>query len=167
MDEDIVQYMRQKYNLLIGERMAERVKISIGSAYPLPEEQVMTVRGRSVVTGLPEAVDVSSIEIREALAVSSQTIVDTLKATIDETPPEVIADLMETGIALAGGGALLQGIAQRLTEEVKVRVWVAPDPMTAVAVGCGKLLENVDILQSVIDSVERSRRKTSRVSISV
>jgi len=93
--------------------------------------------------------------------------VDTLKSTIDETPPEVIADLMETGIALAGGGALLQGIAQRLTEEVKVRVWVAPDPMTAVAVGCGKLLENVDILQSVIDSVERSRRKTSRVSISV
>ena len=167
MDEDIVQYMRQKYNLLIGERMAERVKINIGSAYPLPEEKVMTVRGRSVVTGLPEAVDVSSIEIREALAVSSQTIVDTLKATIDETPPEVIADLMETGIALAGGGALLQGIAQRLTEEVKVRVWVAPDPMTAVAVGCGKLLENVDTLQSVIDSVERSRRKTSRVSISV
>ncbi|HET7089681.1 MAG TPA: rod shape-determining protein [Anaerolineae bacterium] len=167
MDEDIVQYMRQKYNLLIGERMAERVKISIGSAYPLPEEKVMTVRGRSVVTGLPEAVDVSSIEIREALAVSSQTIVDTLKTTIDETPPEVIADLMETGIALAGGGALLQGIAQRLTEEVKIRVWVAPDPLTAVAVGCGKLLENVDTLQSVIDSVERSRRKTSRVPISV
>jgi rod shape-determining protein MreB len=167
MDEDIVQYMRQKYNLLIGERMAERVKISIGSAYPLPEEKVMTVRGRSVVTGLPEAVDVSSIEIREALAVSSQTIVDTLKATIDETPPEVVADLMEAGIALAGGGALLQGIAQRLTEEVKIRVWVAPDPMTAVAVGCGKLLENVDTLQSVIDSVERSRRKASRVSVSV
>jgi rod shape-determining protein MreB len=167
MDEDIVQYMRQKYNLLIGERMAERVKINIGSAYPLPEEKVMTVRGRSVVTGLPESVDVSSIEIREALAISAQTIVDTLKTTIDETPPEVIADLMETGIALAGGGALLQGLAQRLTEEVKVRVWVAPDPMTAVAVGCGKLLENVDTLQSVIDSVERSRRKTTRVSISV
>ncbi len=165
MDEDIIQYMRQKYNLLIGERMAERVKIAIGSAYPLPEEKVMTVRGRSVVTGLPEAVDVSSIEIREALAVSSQTIVDTVKSTIDETPPEVIADLMETGIALAGGGALLQGLAQRLTEEVKVRVWVAPDPLTAVAVGCGKLLENVDTLQSVIDSVERSRRKTTRVAI--
>ena len=167
MDEDIIQYMRQKYNLLIGERMAERVKISIGSAYPLPEEKVMTVRGRSVVTGLPEAVDVSSIEIREALAVSSQTIVDTVKSTIDETPPEVIADLMETGIAVAGGGALLQGLGQRMTEEVKIRVWVAPDPLTAVAVGCGKLLENVDTLQSVIDSVERSRRKTSRVSISV
>jgi rod shape-determining protein MreB len=165
MDEDIIQYMRQKYNLLIGERMAERVKIAIGSAYPLPEEKVMTVRGRSVVTGLPEAVDVSSIEIREALAVSSQTIVDTVKSTIDETPPEVIADLMETGIALAGGGALLQGLAQRLTEEVKVRVWVAPDPLTAVAVGCGKLLENVDTLQSIIDSVERSRRKATRVAI--
>jgi rod shape-determining protein MreB len=166
MDEDIMQYVRQKYNLLIGERMAERVKIGIGSAYPLPEEKVMTVRGRSVVTGLPEAVDISSIEIREALAVSSQTIVDTVKSTIDETPPEVIADLMETGVALAGGGALLQGLAQRLTEEVKVRVWVAPDPLTAVAVGCGKLLENVDTLQSIIESVERSRRKLNRVVVS-
>ena len=166
MDDDIIQYVRQKYNLLIGERMAERVKIGIGSAYPLPEEKVMTVRGRSVVTGLPEAVDISSIEIREALAVSSQTIVDTVKSTIDETPPEVIADLMETGVALAGGGALLQGLAQRLTEEVKVRVWVAPDPLTAVAVGCGKLLENVDTLQSIIESVERSRRKLNRVVMS-
>jgi rod shape-determining protein MreB len=166
MDEDIIQYLRQKYNLLIGERMAERVKINIGSAYPLPEEKVMTVRGRSVVTGLPEAVDISSIEVREALSVSTQTIVDTVKSTIDETPPEVIADLMETGVALAGGGALLQGLAQRLTEEVKIRVWVAPDPLTAVAVGCGKLLENIDTLQSIIDSVERSRRKTSRVAIS-
>jgi rod shape-determining protein MreB len=165
MDEDIIQYMRQKYNLLIGERMAERVKINIGSAYPLPEEKVMTVRGRSVVTGLPEQVDVSSIEIREALSISSQTIVDVLKSTIDETPPEVIADLMETGVALAGGGALLQGLAQRLTEEVKIRVWVAPDPLTAVAVGCGKLLENVDTLQSIIENIERSRRKTSRVAI--
>lgn len=165
MDEDIIQYMRQKYNLLIGERMAERVKINIGSAYPLPEEKVMTLRGRSVVTGLPEAVDVSSIEIREALAVSSQTIVDLVRSTLDATPPEVVADLMESGIALAGGGALLQGLAQRLTEEVKVRVWVAPDPLTSVAVGCGKLLENVDTLQSIIASIERSRRKTSRVVI--
>jgi len=165
MDDDIIQYVRQKYNLLIGERMAERVKIAIGSAYPLPEEKVMTVRGRSVVTGLPEAVDISSIEVREALAISTQAIVDTVKSTIDETPPEVIADLMETGIALAGGGALLQGLAQRLTEEIKVRVWVAPDPLTSVVVGCGKLLENVDTLQSIIDSVERSRRKTSRVAI--
>ena len=128
MDEDIMQYARQKYNLLIGERMAERVKIEIGSAYPLPEEKVMTIRGRNLVTGLPEAVDVSSIEIREALSNSVNIIVDTVKTTLDETPPELIADLMETGVVLAGGGAQLNGMAQRLTEETKMRCWVAPDP---------------------------------------
>ena len=121
LDEDIMKYIRQKYNLLIGERMAERVKIDIGSAYPLPEEKIMTVRGRNVVTGLPESVDISSIEIREALANSVSLVVDLVKATLDETPPEVVADLMENGIVLAGGGALLQGLAQRLSEEVKVR----------------------------------------------
>jgi rod shape-determining protein MreB len=158
-DEDIIQYVRQKYNLLIGERMAERVKINIGSAYPLPEEKIMTIRGRSVVSGLPESVDISSIEIREALSGSVSLIVDLVKAALDGTPPEVVADLMEQGIALAGGGALLQGLAQRLSEEVKVRVWVAPDPLTAVAIGCGSLLENLDTLRAILQSVDRSRRR--------
>ncbi|MBI5566750.1 MAG: rod shape-determining protein [Chloroflexi bacterium] len=161
LDEDIMLYVRQKYNLLIGERMAERVKIAIGSAYPLPEEKIMTLRGRSVITGLPESVDVSSIEVREALAGSVSLIVDLVKAALDETPPEVVADLMEQGIALAGGGALLQGLAQRLSEEVKVRVWVAPDPLTAVAVGAGQLLENLDTLRSILMSIDRSRRRIS------
>ncbi|MGB8854756.1 MAG: rod shape-determining protein, partial [Pirellulales bacterium] len=149
MDEDIMQYVRQKYNLLIGERMAERVKIEIGSAYPLPEEKVMTIRGRNLVTGLPEAVDVSSIEIREALANSVNVIVDTIKTTLDSTPPELIADLMETGVVLGGGGSLLQCLAQRLTEETKMRCWVAPDPLTCVAVGAGKVLEELDVLRVV------------------
>ena len=121
----------------------------------------MTLRGRSVVTGLPESIDVSSIEIREALSSSASLVVDLVKSALDETPPEVVADLMETGIALAGGGALLQGLAQRLSEEVKVRVWVAPDPLTAVAVGAGQLLENLDTLRSILTSVDRSRRKVS------
>ena len=159
LDEDIMQYVRQKYNLLVGERMAERVKINIGSAYPLHEEKIMTVRGRSVVTGLPEAVDISSIEIREALSGSVSLIVDLVKAALDETPPEVVADLMEQGIALAGGGGLLQGLAQRLSEEVKVRVWLAPDPLTAVAVGCGSLLENLDTLRAILQGSDRSRRR--------
>ena len=121
MDEDIMQYARQKYNLYIGERMAERTKISIGSAYPLPEETTMTLRGRNLVTGLPEAIEVSSIEIREALSGSVGIIVDVIRDTLDETPPELISDLMETGICLAGGSAQLKGLAERLTEEMNMR----------------------------------------------
>jgi rod shape-determining protein MreB and related proteins len=155
MDSDIVSYARNKYNLLIGERMAERVKIAIGSAYPMREEKTMTLRGRNLVTGLPEAVEVSSIEIREALATSVQTIVDVLKETIDETPPEIIADLMETGICMAGGGAQLHGYAQRLTDELKVRVWVAEDPMTCVARGAGHILEDLEHLKRFLVGLQR------------
>ena len=109
MDEDIINYCRQKYNLLIGEQMAERVKIEAGSAYPLEPELTVEIRGRNLITGLPEAIDVSSVELREALRNSVGIIVDTVRQAIDETPPELIADLMEHGIALAGGGALLKG----------------------------------------------------------
>jgi len=116
MDEDIMQYARQKYNLYIGERMAERTKIAIGSAYPLSEEMTMTLRGRNLVTGLPEAVEVSSIEVREALSGSVGIIVDLIRDTLDETPPELIADLMEVGICLAGGGSQLKGLAERVTD---------------------------------------------------
>src|SRR5512136_2539497 len=104
MDDAIVQHMKRKYSLLIGQRMAERSKITIGSAYPLPEEQTITLRGRNLVTGLPEAVEVSSVEIREALGDSVAIIVDTVRGSLDETPPKLIADLMENGIALTGGG---------------------------------------------------------------
>jgi rod shape-determining protein MreB len=155
MDSDLVAYARNKYNLLIGERMAERVKIAIGSAYPLREEKTMTLRGRNLVTGLPEAVEVSSIEVREALSTSVQTIVDVLKETLDETPPEIIADLMETGICMAGGGSQLQGLSQRLSDELKVRVWVAEDPMTCVARGAGRILDDLEHLKRFLVGLQR------------
>jgi len=155
MDIDIINYARNKYNLLIGERMAERVKIAIGSAYPLREEKTITLRGRNLVTGLPEAIEVSSIEIREALSASVQTIVDTLKETIDETPPEIIADLMEIGVCMAGGGSQLQGFAERLSDELKVRVWVAEDAMTCVARGAGHILDDLENLKKFLVGLDR------------
>ena len=155
MDEDIVQYARQKYNILIGERMAERAKIEIGSAYPLPEEKTVTLRGRNLITGLPQAIEVSSVEIREAISGSLNVIVDTVKSALDETPPELVADLMEQGIALAGGVAQLRGIAERLTEETKMNVYVAESPMTCVARGAGMVLEDLDRLSKILASTTR------------
>ncbi|MBI3362114.1 MAG: rod shape-determining protein [Chloroflexi bacterium] len=155
MDEDIILYARNKYNLLIGERYAERTKIAIGSAYPLREEKTMTLRGRSLVSGLPEAVEISSIEVREALSGSVNTIVQTIKDAIDETPPEIIADLMEIGVCMAGGGSLLHGFVERLTDELKVRVWLAEDAMTCVARGAGRILEDLDDLKRFLVGVHR------------
>jgi rod shape-determining protein MreB len=155
MDEDIVQYMRGKYNLLIGERMAERAKIEIGSAFPLPEERTMTLRGRNLVTGLPEAVEISSIELREALALSVETVVNTIKGALDETPPELVADLMESGICMAGGASQLHGLIERVADETKIRVWLAEDPMTCVARGAGRILEDYDNLRVLLAGLER------------
>ena len=155
MDEAIVQYMRNKYNLLVGTRIAEEAKIAIGSAYPLTEEKTFVLRGRNLITWLPEAVEVSSIELREALSIPLQTIVETVKDVLDEAPPEILADLMETGICLTGGGALIQGLADRLTEEVKLRAWVAEDPMSCVARGSGLILEDLDHLAPLLVTEER------------
>ncbi|MBI4768929.1 MAG: rod shape-determining protein [Chloroflexi bacterium] len=155
MDQDIVQFARNKYNLLIGERMAERVKHAVGSAYPLREERTVTMRGRNLVTGLPEAVEVSSIEIREALSASVSTIVATIRDTIDETPPEIIADLMETGVAMAGGGSQLLGFSDRLTDELKMRVWLAEDSMSCVARGAGLILEDLDVYKRFLVGLQR------------
>jgi len=155
MDEAVAQYARQKYNLFIGERMAEKCKISIGSAYPMEKEQTMTLRGRNLISGLPESVEVSSVEIREALSDCVQFIVDTVRDALDETPPELIADLMEQGIALAGGGALLHGLAERLSEETKMHVYVAEDALTCVARGAGMILESLDSLRKVLVSTQR------------
>jgi rod shape-determining protein MreB len=160
MDEEIMRYAREKYNLLIGQRMAERIKMAIGSAYPLPEEQTMTLRGRNLITGLPEAVDVSSVEIREALSAPVSMIIEGIKTTLEETPPELIADLMEQGIALAGGGALLKGLAERVSDETKMHVYVAEDPMTCVVQGGGVVLEELDRLNHVLTTTER--RNTRR-----
>ncbi len=155
MDEEIIRYARQKYNLLIGERMAERTKIAIGSAYPLPEEQSMTIRGRNLITGLPEAIEVSSVEIREALSGPVNIIIETVRATLDETPPELVADLMEQGIAMAGGGSLLQGLPERLSEETRMHVYCAEDPITCVARGAGIIVNDLDRYHKVLATAQR------------
>jgi rod shape-determining protein MreB len=155
MDQDVVQYIRNKYNLLIGEGVAEQVKVKIGSAYPLPQEKTMEVRGRNLVNGLPESIEVSSVEVRDALSGSVQVIVDTIRDALDEVPPEVIADLMDTGICLAGGGALLQGLADRLADELNLRVWQAEDPLTCVARGTGVILSDFENMRHYLVGLER------------
>tara|TARA_Y100001934_G_scaffold253905_1_gene319312 strand:- start:54 stop:1121 length:1068 start_codon:yes stop_codon:yes gene_type:complete len=155
MDEDIIQYARTKYNLAIGERMAERVKIDIGSAHSLSEEKSAVLRGRNLVTGLPDSVEVSSIEIRGALAESTRTLVDLVKEAIDETPPEIIADLMESGVCLAGGVSQLQGLADRMEDEINIECWVSDDPLTCVARGAGCILDDLDNLAKFLVGLER------------
>ncbi len=161
MDQDIVQYLRNKYNLLVGEGIAEQIKWKIGSAYPLHPEKTMEVRGRNLVTGLPESIEVSSIEIREALTGSVQVIVETIRDALEEVPPEIVADLMDVGICLAGGGSLLQGLADRLTDELKLRVWVAEDPLTCVARGAGMVFEDFDGLSRYLVGLERGSTRHS------
>ena len=156
LDQDIITYIRNKYNLFIGERMAEQVKIAIGSAYPLPEEKTLMVRGRNLVSGLPESLEISSVEIREGISGSVQVIVDTVKDALDEAPPEVVADLIETGICLAGGGAQLLGLVERLSEDLHLRVWVAEDPMTCVARGAGMILEDLERYKDFLVGPERN-----------
>ena len=156
LDADIVQYVRNKYHLLIGERMAEQAKIAIGSAFPLPAESTISVRGRNLITGLPDAVEISSVEIREALSGSVQVIVDTIKDALDEAPPEILSDLMDSGICLAGGSSQLKGLAERINDELKIKVWSAEDPMTCVARGAGMVLENLDIFSKYLVDLDHS-----------
>jgi len=158
LDQDIITYIRNKYNLFIGERMAENVKMQIGSAYPLPTERTMTVRGRNLVSGLPESLEISSVEIREAVSGSIQVIVDTIKDSIDEAPPEIVADLIDSGVCLAGGGAQLHGLPERLADELRLRVWVAEDPMTCVARGAGIVLTDLDLYGPFLVGLERTSR---------
>ncbi len=156
MDEAIIQYARQKYNLYIGERMAETTKIASGSAYPLEEEEVIMLRGRNLITGLPQTVEISSVEVREALSGPVSVIVQTVRDTLDDTPPELVADLMEQGICLAGGGALLKGLPERLMDETRMNVWVAESPLACVAKGAGKVLEDLDNLSKVLATAQRA-----------
>lgn len=156
MDQDIITYLRNKYNLLVGDLMAEQVKIAVGSAYPLPTEKTITIRGRNLVTGLPETLEISSVEIREGLSNSVRVIIDTIKDALDEVPPEIVSDLLETGVCLAGGGSQLHGLAERLSDELHLRVWIAEDPMTCVARGAGIVVENPDAYEQFIVPVERS-----------
>lgn len=144
IDEAIVQFARREYNLFIGERMAEKAKIAAGSAYPLDEEITVTLRGRDLLTGLPKAVEVSSVELREGIAGPISAIVEEVRTALEETPPELVADIMEHGIMLAGGGALLHGLAQRIAAETKMPVHIADDPLSCVARGAGRMVEEFD-----------------------
>jgi rod shape-determining protein MreB len=157
MDQEMIQFARQKHNLLIGERTAEEVKWEAGSAFPMNEEKRVALRGRDLVTGLPREVEVSSIELREALSGSVGMIVEAVKTTLEQTPPELVSDLMVHGIALAGGGALLSGIDRRLSYETKMRVYVADDPMTCVVRGTGRVLEELDTLKKVLVSDQHKK----------
>lgn len=156
LDQDVITYIRNKYNLFIGERMAEQVKMQIGSAYPLQAEKTMSVRGRNLVTGLPEAIEISSVEVREGISSSVQVVVDTIKDALDEAPPEIVADLIETGVCLAGGGAQLQGLSERLAEELRLRVWLAEDPITCVARGAGMIVEDLDRYELYLAEIENN-----------
>ena len=147
MDESIVQYFRKKYNLLIGDMTAEEVKIKIGSVYPTLENQSMEVKGRDQVTGLPKTISITSEEVRQSLTESMQLIVDVIKETLEETPAELSADLVDRGIVLAGGGALIRGMADLISQETELPVNLAPEPLTCVALGAGRYLEEIDNLK--------------------
>ncbi len=149
LDEAIVSYMKRAYNLMIGERTAEDIKIRLGSAAPIPKEITMDVKGRDLVAGLPKTVTITSQEIREAMADPLSTIVDAVRTTLERCPPELAADLVDRGIVLAGGGALLRGLDKLLREETGLPVHVAEDPLSAVAEGTGKMLQELDVLKQV------------------
>ncbi len=147
LDEAIIQYMKRAYNLMIGERMAEDIKVKVGSAYPLEQELTMEVKGRDLVAGLPKTLTITSEEIREALQEPISTIVESVRVTLERCPPELAADLVDRGIMLAGGGALIRGIDKLLAEETGLPVHVSDDPLSAVAMGTGVVLQELGYLE--------------------
>ena len=149
MDDAIIQYIKRKYNLLIGERTAELIKMGIGTAYPTDEVMTMEIKGRDLVAGVPRTLTVSSDEIRDALSEPVNGIVDAVKVTLERTPPELAGDIADRGIVLAGGGALLKNLDTLLREETGLPVFLAEDPLSAVVIGAGKALEELEILRQV------------------
>ncbi|MDQ3415833.1 MAG: rod shape-determining protein [Actinomycetota bacterium] len=156
MDAAIVSWMKKEYSLMLGEHTAEEVKIALGSAFPLASEPEADIRGRDLVSGLPRSVPVSTAEVRQALEEPLQDIVDAVRTTLDKTPPELAGDIMDRGLVLTGGGALLRGLDERLRHESGMPVHVAADPLHSVAIGAGRCVEEFDALQQVL--VSESRR---------
>lgn len=150
MDEAIIQHVKRSYNLMIGERTAEELKIKIGTAYPLAGEEQEEVRGRDLVSGLPKTVTVTSTEIYQALSEPVSAILEAIRQTLERTPPELAADIMDRGIMMAGGGALLRGLDRLVSEETHMPVHLSEEPLLAVAYGSGRVLENIDILRKVL-----------------
>ena len=149
MDEAIIQYIKRKYNLLIGERTAEQIKIEIGSAYPLDEPLQMEVKGRDLVEGIPKTLTLTDAEVREALAETVGIIVDAVRVALEKTPPELSADIMDKGIVLTGGGSLVRNLDRRLREETGLPITIADDPLSSVALGTGAMLADVDLLRKI------------------
>jgi rod shape-determining protein MreB len=149
MDDAIIQYIKRKYNLLIGERTAEQVKMEIGSAFPLDEEMTMEIKGRDLVEGVPKTLVVSDEEIREALSETVATIVEAVRVALERTPPELSADIMDKGIIIAGGGSMLKNLDKRLREETGLPVTLAEDPLACVALGTGQMLTDFNLLRKI------------------
>ncbi|OGY29543.1 MAG: rod shape-determining protein [Candidatus Woykebacteria bacterium RIFCSPHIGHO2_12_FULL_45_10] len=149
MDQDIINYARSRYNLLLGERTAEEIKINAGSAAPGKSEGKIPMRGRDLETGLPTTIFINTGEVREAISPTVHSIIEAVKDTIEETPPELIGDILDSGVTLVGGGALLPGFAETLEKEVKMPVNLVDDPLTTVVRGAGRVLENRDLLKAV------------------
>ena len=152
MDEAIIQYIKKAYNLLIGERTAEQIKMEIGSAFPLDEEMTMEIKGRDLVEGVPKTLVVSDEEIREALSETVATIVEAVRVALERTPPELSADIMDKGIIIAGGGSMLKNLDKRLREETGLPVTLAEDPLACVALGTGRVLENSKSMRHVLST---------------
>jgi rod shape-determining protein MreB and related proteins len=149
MDEAVIQYIKRKYNLLIGERTAEAIKIEIGSAYPLDEPISMEIKGRDLVEGVPKTLNLTDAEVREALAETVGIILDAVRVALEKTPPELSADIMDKGIVLTGGGCMLKNLDRRLREETGLPIATAEDPLSSVALGTGAMLADVDLLRKI------------------
>lgn len=149
MDQDIISYMRMRYGMLIGERTAEDIKIELGSAINLPKEKETIVRGRELASGLPKSIKISSIEVREAISSTLNQIITAIQEVLEETPPELLSDVLERGVIITGGGALIRGLDKRISDETKMPVLIVDDPLTTVVRGCCKVLDDLDLLSKV------------------
>jgi rod shape-determining protein MreB len=149
MDEAVIQYIKRKYNLLIGDRTAEEIKVNLGSAFPLDEELTMEIKGRDLVEGIPKTLVISDEEIREALAETVSVIIDAAKVALEQTPPELAADIVDKGIVLTGGGSLLKNLDKRLREETGLPVSMADDPLASVVLGTGRMLSDFNLLKKI------------------
>jgi rod shape-determining protein MreB len=155
MNQSIMQYFKKNYNLLIGEKSAEQIKCTIGSATPLPEEIRTEVKGRDLVDGIPKTIEISSVEIREALDEAIETIIEAVKVALERTPPELASDILDRGIVLTGGGALLKNLDERMREDTSLPIHVAEDPLTCVVRGCGIILEDFEKYEKVLLKARR------------
>jgi rod shape-determining protein MreB len=155
MDDSIIQYVKKEYSLMLGERTSEAIKVTIGSAFPTPDEMLAEIKGRDLVSGLPKTIHITAEEVRKAMEEPVNAIIDAVKNTLDRCPPELAADIMDRGIVLTGGGALLKGLDERLKHETGMPIHVAENPLHCVANGSGKCLEEFEVLKRVLISSGR------------